>query len=172
MGLTYFSKYRKTEGARRQSCQQLKVMTPNIDGKVTNVEKSVKFHHSLTNVFIACGSQLQHGQARFSLSLLRPLNDEKWAVFLPSGPGQHIPNLACCGRRTKKTWELLLLCSAEWQVSWLNTISMLKFPPCDWHLQKWLFSLPLLKNIVLWLKRTSTKSLQIELVTKYDTNDA
>ena len=46
MGLTYFSKYRKTEGARRQSCQQLKVMTPNIDGKVTNVEKSAKFHHS------------------------------------------------------------------------------------------------------------------------------
>ena len=134
MGLTYFSKYRKTEGARRQSCQQLKVMTPNIDGKVTNVEKSAKFHHSLTNVFIACGSKLQHGQARFSLSLLRPLNDEKWAVFLPSGPGQHIPNLACCGHRTKKTWELLLPCSAVWQVSWLNTISMLKFPPCDWHL--------------------------------------
>ena len=63
-----------------------------------------------TNVFIACGSKLQHGQARFSLSLLRPLNDEKWAVFLPSGPGKHIPNLACCGRRTKKTWELLLPC--------------------------------------------------------------
>ena len=34
------------------------------------------------------------------------------------------------------------------------------------------FSLPLLRNVVLWLKRTSTKSLQIELVTKYDTNDA
>ena len=34
------------------------------------------------------------------------------------------------------------------------------------------FSVPLLRNVVLWLKRTSTESLQIELVTKYDTNDA
>ena len=34
------------------------------------------------------------------------------------------------------------------------------------------FSAPLLRNVVLWLKRTSTESLQIELVTKYDTNDA
>ena len=34
------------------------------------------------------------------------------------------------------------------------------------------FFLPLLRNVVLWLKRTSTKSLQIELVTKYDTNNA
>ena len=33
------------------------------------------------------------------------------------------------------------------------------------------FSAPLLRNIVLWL-RTSTESLQIESVTKYDTNDA
>ena len=33
-------------------------------------------------------------------------------------------------------------------------------------------SLPLLRNVVLWLKRTSTKSLQTELVTKYDINDA
>ena len=33
------------------------------------------------------------------------------------------------------------------------------------------FSLPLLRNVVLRLKRTSTKSLQIELVTKDDTND-
>ena len=46
MGLTYCSKYRKTEGARRQSCQQLKGMTPSIDGKVTKVEESAKFHHS------------------------------------------------------------------------------------------------------------------------------
>ena len=34
------------------------------------------------------------------------------------------------------------------------------------------FVLPLLRNVVLWLKRTPTKSLQIELVTKYDTKDA
>ena len=34
------------------------------------------------------------------------------------------------------------------------------------------FSVPLLRNVVLWLKRTSTESLQIELVTKNDTNDA
>ena len=34
------------------------------------------------------------------------------------------------------------------------------------------FSLLLLRNVVLWLKRTSMKSLQIELVAKYDTNDA
>ena len=34
------------------------------------------------------------------------------------------------------------------------------------------FSLSLLRNVVLSLKRTSTKSFQIELVTKYDTNDA
>ena len=34
------------------------------------------------------------------------------------------------------------------------------------------FSVPLLRNVVLWSKRTSTESLQIELVTKYDTNDA
>ena len=33
------------------------------------------------------------------------------------------------------------------------------------------FVLPLLRNVVLWLKRTPTKSLQIELVTKYDTKD-
>ena len=31
------------------------------------------------------------------------------------------------------------------------------------------FSVPLLRNVVLWLKRTSTESLQIEFVTKYDT---
>ena len=36
----------------------------------------------------------------------------------------------------------------------------------------WFFLLPLLRNVVLWLKRTSTESLQIESVTKYDTNDA
>ena len=34
------------------------------------------------------------------------------------------------------------------------------------------FSSPLLRNVVLCLKGASTKSLQIELVTKYDTNDA
>ena len=34
------------------------------------------------------------------------------------------------------------------------------------------FSLSLLRNVVLSLKRTSTKSFQIQLVTKYDTNDA
>ena len=65
---------------------------------------------------------------------LRPLNAEKWAVFLPSGPGQNTSNLACCGRRTKETLESLLPCSAVWQVSWLNTISLLKFPLCDGHL--------------------------------------
>ena len=68
MGLTYFSKCRKTKGARRQSCQQSKGMTLNIDGKVTNVGRSAKFIiHA--DVFIACGSKLQHGLARFSLSL-------------------------------------------------------------------------------------------------------
>ena len=39
VGLTNFSKSRKTRGVRRQSCQQLKRMTPNIDGKVTNVKR-------------------------------------------------------------------------------------------------------------------------------------
>ena len=34
------------------------------------------------------------------------------------------------------------------------------------------FLLLLLRNVVLGLKRTSTKSLQIELVTKCDTKDA
>ena len=34
------------------------------------------------------------------------------------------------------------------------------------------FSLPLLRDVVLGLKRISTKSFQIELVTKYDANDA
>ena len=133
MGLTYFSKSRKTKGARRQSCQQSKGMTVNIDGKVTNVGRSAKFIIH-TDVFIACGSKLQHGLARFSLSLLRPFNAERWAVFLPPGPGQNTPNLACCGRRTKETLESLLPCSAAWQVSWLNTISLLKFLLCDWHL--------------------------------------
>ena len=104
MGLTYFSKSRKTKGARRQSCQQSKGMTLNVDGKVTNVGRSAKFIiHS--DVFIACGSKLQHGLARFSLSIQRPFNAERWAVFLPSGPGQNTPNLACCGRRTKETLE-------------------------------------------------------------------
>ena len=133
MALTYFSKFRKTKGARCQSCQQSKGMTLNIDGKVTNVGKSAKFIIH-TDVFIACGSKLQHGLARFSLSLQRPFNAERWAVFLPSGPGQNTPNLACCGRRTKETLESLLPCSAAWQVSWLNTISLLKFPLCDSHL--------------------------------------
>ena len=32
------------------------------------------------------------------------------------------------------------------------------------------FSLPLLRNVVLWWKRISAKSFQIELVTKYDTS--
>ena len=73
-----------------------------------------------TDVFIACGSKLQHGLARFSLSLQRPFNAERWEVFLHSGPGQNTPNLACCGRRTKETLESLLACSAAWQVSWLN----------------------------------------------------
>ena len=107
MGLTYFSKSRKTKGACRQSCQQSKGMTLNIDGKVTNVGKSAKFIIH-TDVFIACGSKLQHGLARFSLSLQRPFNAERWAVFLPSRPGQNTPNLACCGRRTKETLESLL----------------------------------------------------------------
>ena len=40
----------------------------------------------------------------------------------------------------------------------------------DWN--EMAVSLPLLRNAVLRLKRTSTKSLQIELVAKYDTNDA
>ena len=35
-GLTNFSRSQKNRGARRQSCQQLKRMTPNIDDKVTN----------------------------------------------------------------------------------------------------------------------------------------
>ena len=104
MGLTYFSKSRKTKGARRQSWQQSKGMTLNIDGKVTNVGKSAKFIIH-TDVFIACGSKLQHGLTRFSLSLQRPFNAERWAVFLPSGPGQNTPNLACCGRPTKETLE-------------------------------------------------------------------
>ena len=64
------------------------------------------------DVFIACSSKLQHGQARFSLSLIRSSSAKKWAVFLPSGPEQHTPNLACCERRTKKTWQLLLPSSA------------------------------------------------------------
>ena len=34
------------------------------------------------------------------------------------------------------------------------------------------FFLPLLRNVVLRVKRTSTKSLQIELVTKYDTKES
>ena len=73
-------------------------------------------------------------QRDFPFPLLRPFNAERWAVFLPPGPGQNTPNLACCGRRTKETLESLLPCSAAWQVSWLNTISLLKFPLCDWHL--------------------------------------
>ena len=34
------------------------------------------------------------------------------------------------------------------------------------------FSLSLSRNVVLSLKRTSTKNFQIELATKYDANDA
>ena len=41
-----FFQISKTKVARRQSCQQLKRMTPNIDGKVTNVKKSAEFHRS------------------------------------------------------------------------------------------------------------------------------
>ena len=35
-----------------------------------------------------------------------------------------------------------------------------------------IISISLSRNVVLWLKKTSTESLQIELVTEYDTNDA
>ena len=87
-----------------------------------------------TEVFIACSSKRQHGQAGFSLCLLRPSNAKKWEVFLPSGPGQYTTNLACCECWTKQTWELLLTCLAAWQVSLLNTISPLKFPLSDWRL--------------------------------------
>ena len=96
-------------------------MTPNIDGKVTNVKKSAKFHHSHWR-FFASSSKLQHGQARFSLSF-RPSNAKKWALFLPSGLEQHTLNLACCERRTKKTRESMLPCSAAWQASWLNNFT-------------------------------------------------
>ena len=132
MGLTYFPNIEKLKEPAAKAVNSWKEWLPTLTEKSRTWKRARSF--IIHDVFIACGSKLQHGQARFSLSLLRPLNDEKWAVFLPSGPGQHIPNLACCGRRTKKTWELLLPCSAVWQVSWLNTISMLKFPPCDWHL--------------------------------------
>ena len=130
----FFQISKKNKGARRQSCQQLKRKTPNIDGKVTNVKKRARNFIIHTDVCIASSSKLQHGQARFSLSLLLPSNAKKWAVFLPSGPGQHTPHLAFCERRTKKIWESLLPCSAAWQVSWLNLISLLKFPLCDWRL--------------------------------------
>ena len=125
---------KKNKGARRQSCQQLKRKTPNIDGKVTNVKKRARNFIIHTDVCIASSSKLQHGQARFSLSVLLPSNVKRWAVFLPSGPGQHTLHLAFCERRTKKIWESLLPCSAAWQVSWLNLISLLKFPLCDWRL--------------------------------------
>ena len=88
VGQTNFSKSRKIKGARCQSCQQLKKVTPNIDDKVSKVKRERNFI-IYTDVFIASGSKLQHGRARFSLSLLRPSNAKKWEVFLPSGPGQH-----------------------------------------------------------------------------------
>ena len=133
MGLTYFPNIEKLKEPAAKAVNSWKEWLPTLTEKSRTWKRARSFiiHN---DVFIACGSKLQHGQARFSLSLLQQLNAENWAVFLPSGPGQHIHNLACCGRRTKKTWELLLLCSAAWQVSWLNTISLLKFPLCDWHL--------------------------------------
>ena len=43
----FFQISKKNKGARRQSCQQLKRKTPNIDGKGHEREKkSAKFHHS------------------------------------------------------------------------------------------------------------------------------
>ena len=45
VGQTNFSKSRKIKGARCQSCQQLKKVTPNIDDKVSKVKKRAKFHH-------------------------------------------------------------------------------------------------------------------------------
>ena len=81
-GLTNFSKSQKNRGARRQSCQQLKRMTPNIDDKVTNVGKSTKFPYY--------GRQMPRNE---QYSFLQDLGNT--------------PNSACCERRTKKHWGSL-----------------------------------------------------------------
>ena len=73
----FFQISKKNKGARRQSCQQLKRKTPNIDGKVTNVKKRARNFIIHTDVCIVSSSKLQHGQARFSLSLLLPSNVKK-----------------------------------------------------------------------------------------------
>ena len=125
-GLTNFSKSQKNRGARRQSYQQLKRMTPNIDDKVTNVGKSTKFPYY--------GRQMPRNE---QYSFLQDLGNT--------------PNSACCERRTKKNWESLLHCSAAWQVSWLNTISPLKFPQCDWrlHFHAQFISFPVWYKLIL-----------------------
>ena len=73
----------------------------NIDGKVTNVGKSAKFIIH-TDVFIACSSKLHHGLARFSLSLQRPFNAERWAYSFLQDPGKTPPIWPAVGVEQRK----------------------------------------------------------------------
>ena len=128
LGQTNFSKSREIKGARRQSCQQLKRVTPNIDNKVSKVKKRAKFHHLhwrfycvrfeatawTGEIFPFLTTAIKCQEVR-SISFFRT-----WATPTPS----IWPDVSAEQRRVIVT------------LSWLkkNYISPLKFPLCDWRL--------------------------------------
>ena len=126
VGQTNFSKSRKIKGARCQSCQQLKKVTPNIDDKVSKVKKRAKFHHlhwrfhcvrfEVTawtgEIFPFLTTAIKCQEVR-SISSFRT-----WATPAPS----IWSDVSAEQRRVIVT------------LSWLNKISPLKFPLCDWRL--------------------------------------
>ena len=126
VGQTNSSKSRKIKGGRRQSCQQLKKVTPNIDDKVSKVKKRAKFHHLhwrfhcvrfeatawTGEIFPFLTTAIKYQEVR-SISSFRT-----WATPAPS----IWPDVSAEQRRVIVT------------LSWLNKISPLKFPLCDWRL--------------------------------------
>ena len=126
LGRPIFPKSRKIKGARHQSCQQLKRVTPNIDDKVSKVKKRAKFLHLhwrfhcvrfeatawTGEIFPFLTTAIKCQEVR-SISFFRT-----WATPTPS----IWPDVSAEQRRVIVT------------LSWLNKISPLKFPLCDWRL--------------------------------------
>ena len=106
-------------------------MTSDIDGKVTNAKKSAKFHHSHWRFHYV---QFEAAETEIFPFLTTAIKCQEVSSIPSFRAWETHPNLACCERWTKKTWESLLPFSAAWQVSWLKTISSLKFPLCYWRL--------------------------------------
>ena len=88
VGQTNFSKSRKIKGARCQSCQQLKKVTPNIDDKVSKVKKSEISSFTLTFSLRAVRSYSMDGRDfLFPYYGHQMPRSEKY--FFVQEPGQH-----------------------------------------------------------------------------------